>query len=237
MDDSPRQNERKMVHFTRRPNKKVLWLVQTVEGHEGNFSSRTGILLIICSLLITTLSLQPVNAATDLWVATDRALRRTCPDNKCGVVGQLFFREKATILQEKDGWGRLSRYYDASCRNGISEYVESGNAECAASNGIVDGRFAEWVRIDDLTSERPPDPSAGAAGNFALVKNSDDYRLYKHTFAKAAGDLIKSGRCSAADFLEMGGWTKSTNKPGPVYFTYCGEDRIYINAMTGDIHQ
>jgi hypothetical protein len=170
-------------------------------------------------------------------VTADRAERRTCPNISCGLVGQLFYREKAIVLEERYGWGRISKYYNASCRNGISDYVEAGNAACIPANGIVEGMLAEWVPMESLGAVRPPDPSAGATGDYGLVKGSDDYRLYKDVFAKAATDSIKSGRCTAADFREMGGWVKSTNKPGPIYFTYCGEVRLYLNAATGDVYQ
>ena len=50
--------------------------------------------------------------------------------------------------------------------------------------------------------------------------------------------MIQSGRCTAADFEEQGGWMKSTNhRDAPIYFTYCGgmtvANRIYLDAETG----
>lgn len=176
-------------------------------------------------------------AETAAWVTVDSLNRRTCPEASCGVVGKLGFREKATILEEKEGWARITKYYDASCRNGRSEYVDEGNSLCVPSNGIENGSLAEWVSARYLSATRPADPGAGAAGNYALVKGSDDYRIYKDTFAKAAGQLVASGRCSAADFKEMGGWVKSSQ--APMYFMYCGgmtiQNKVYLNAETGKI--
>jgi hypothetical protein len=68
----------------------------------------------------------------------------------------------------------------------------------------------------------------------ALVKGSDDYNLYKKIFASSAKKLIKSGKCDANDFAEMGGWIKSSNYlVKPIYFTYCGgmrnENKLYLN--------
>jgi hypothetical protein len=150
------------------------------------------------------------------------------------------FREKATIYEEKNGWARISKYYDASCQHGLSAYVDSGNTACTEGNGIINGRFAEWVSVRYLSDTRPADPSADATGDYALVIGSDDYRLYKDVFAKAAARLIASGRCTEQDFNNMGGWMKSTNhRDSPVYFTYCGEmhvnNRLYLNAATGDV--
>jgi hypothetical protein len=143
-------------------------------------------------------------------------------------------------LEERDGWVRVTRYYDASCKNGRSEYVDSGNAACDSANGIVRGRFAEWVSASYLSSSRPPDPAAGATGDFALVSGSDDYGKYKDEFARAAADLIKSGQCSRADFQESGGWLKSMqHRNRPIYFTYCGgmtlQNRLYLDASTGRV--
>lgn len=151
------------------------------------------------------------------------------------------YREQAVVHEKKGGWGRVSKYYDASCKNGISEYVDSGNARCSTANGITNGKFAEWVSLDYLAANRPPDPGAGAAGFEKLVSGSDDYRKYKSAFVKAAQNLIAAGRCTADDFKQMGGWVKSTTtyRNKPVYFTYCGgmtlSNRIYLNAATGDI--
>jgi hypothetical protein len=176
----------------------------------------------------------------EAWVTVDRLNRRTCPDESCGSVGVLFYGEKATIYEESGGWARTTRYYDASCRNGRSEYIDSGNASCDSANGIVDERLAEWVSLRYLSSNRPDDPATGATGDYALVSSSDDYRIYKDVFARAASELIASGQCTRADFEEMGGWIKSENhRDQPIYFTYCGgmrlQNRLYLDASTGKV--
>lgn len=191
-------------------------------------------------LLILALMSFSVLAEQDAWVTSNSLNRRTCPDANCGVVGTLLFREKAPIFEKKNGWVRITKYYDASCVNGKSEYVDSGNRTCNPANGINDGKFAEWVSAKYLSTERPADPSAGATGDHALVRGSDDYQIHKNAFAKAASQLISAGRCSAADFKEMGGWMKSsTHRSKPVYFTYCGgmtaSNKIYLDASTGKI--
>lgn len=93
---------------------------------------------------------QDAEAEVKLWANADRVNRRTCPSTECGIVGQLFFREAAEVLEERDGWVRITRYYDGSCVGGRSEYVDSGNAACVASNGFDGSQFAEWVSRDCL---------------------------------------------------------------------------------------
>lgn len=178
--------------------------------------------------------------ADRLWVTTPRLERRTCPSQRCGVVGQLFFREAATVLERRGEWARITRSYDAACEGGRSRYVDTGNAACAPANGITDGRFAEWVLAGSLSSNRPPDPAESAAQAERLVAQSDDFTEHRAAFVRAANELIEQGRCTPADFEEMGGWMKSSNhRAEPVYFTYCGgmtiTNRIYLNAETGRI--
>ncbi len=176
-------------------------------------------------------------ADEQMWANSDRVNRRTCPSTECGIVGQLFFRESALVLEKRNGWGRISQYYDGSCASGRSDYVDSGNSACTVANGFDGGQFAEWVSLDLLVDDRPADPSAGASGTAALVAGSDDFRLHEAAFIAAAEKLMADGTCTAANFQEMGGWMKSmNNKAEPVYFTYCGgsgSDRIYLNAGTG----
>jgi len=185
----------------------------------------------------------PAYASETAWVTSDRLNRRTCPDTSCGVVGQLFYREGVQIKEERGGWARITKYYDASCYLGKSEYVDAGNATCAPSNGISDGKLAEWVSLKYLAASRPADPAAGAEGTAKLIRYSDDFRTYEAAFVKATDELMASGRCSRNDFEEMGGWIKSTSnyRNAPVYFTYCGgstiSNRIYLDASNGRVFQ
>lgn len=178
-------------------------------------------------------------AEPNLWVSADRVSRHTCPSVKCGVAGQLMFREGVEVLETKGAWVRVTKPYAASCSGGVSEYVKSGNSACVASNGIVKGMFAEWVPTKSLTKDRPADPGENASGDNALVKNSDDYRLYPSQFAKAARELIDDGICTAADFQEVGGWMSSTNKGHSMYFMYCGgmtkANRLYLDVRSGKV--
>lgn len=174
------------------------------------------------------------------WVTSQYLDRHTCPSDACGIVGRLFFREAATVLETKDGWARITKAYDASCSGGVSEYVDKGNAKCTAGNGIIDGKFAEWVMAINLSPTRPADPAKTAVADEKLVAQSDDFAQYRKEFTTAARKLIDDGRCTADDFEEMGGWVKSTNeRDRPIYFTYCGgmtiANRLYLNTATGEI--
>ena len=190
-----------------------------------------------CALLFATFAAQ---AGEKSWVTSDSLYRRTCPSTTCGIVGKFFFRQAVEVEEITSGWARVTKYYDASCVNGRSEYVDSGDARCIESNGIRDGQFAEWVSVKYLSESQPADPGAGAVGIAALISDSDDFRKHKDAFIAASQTLLSQGRCSEQDFKEMGGWSKSSNHPNqPIYFTYCGgmakANRIYLDASSGRI--
>ena len=133
---------------------------------------------------------------------------------------------------------RITKYYDGACVNGMSKFVDVGQSKCDETNGFKDGMFAEWKHKSNLTFSPPPDSSKNAGRKYDLVKQFDDFRLHKEVFAEAAGELIDSGKCTAADFKEMGGWMKSIDqKNKSVYFTYCGgmrsSNKIYLDAASG----
>ena len=179
-----------------------------------------------------------ISASQSYWSTVDRLNRRTCPSTQCGVVGKLFLREAATVYEVKKGWARITPPYDASCRNGKSEYVDSGNSACVASNGINIGKFSEWVAFKYLSKDRPPDPAEKETGLAKIIGKSDDYRQYKDLFLKTASTLIAQKNCTLKDFQEGWGFTKSTTYPNqPIYFTYCGgfhkRNKIHLNVKTG----
>ncbi|UWQ94019.1 SH3 domain-containing protein [Rhodobacteraceae bacterium M385] len=176
------------------------------------------------------------------WVISDRLNRRTCASQNCGVVGQLFFREGVVVLEQNEGWARITQPYDAACVGGQSSYVDSGNGACEIANGITDGAFAEWVSLAYLSQTRPDDPAQDATGVEELIAGSDDFARHRAVFSAAAQSLIGQGRCTAQDFRDMGGWVaSSSHRDQPIYFTYCGgatvANRLYLNAQTGDVFQ
>ncbi|WGA68610.1 hypothetical protein [Escherichia fergusonii] len=196
--------------------------------------------ILILGVTLLASSLTPSAMAkneTKLWVAVDRTERHTCPSSKCGVAGKLFFREGVDYLEKKGEWVRITEPYSASCVGGESEYIKEGNKSCTRKNGIVNGKFAEWVKLSDLSSERPSDPAEGASGDDALVQGSDDYRIYRKEFTSAARKLINEGMCAESDFKEIGGWMASSNKGENIYFTYCGgmknSNKIYLDVKSG----
>ena len=104
----------------------------------------------VFGLILAALSSQ-VLADGRRWVTVDYLNRWTCPSIDCGIVGQLFFREGVNVLERQGEWARISKRYDAACRNGRSTYVDKGNPSCTATNGIVQGMMAEWISLQHVS--------------------------------------------------------------------------------------
>lgn len=193
-------------------------------------------LAVYCALLVAQPTV-PAVAQEKLWVNVDSIYRRTCPSKACGTVGKQFFRESVPVLERRDGWVRTTDYYDASCQGGVSDYVDSGPPDCLPTNGIKEGKFAEWMMEQFLVPVQPPNPSMRATGTAQLIGGSDDYRVYRDAFVRAAEALMQSGHCTAEDFRNWGGWVKSSDFASqPVYFVRCvNGGRLYLDATTGAI--
>ncbi len=180
------------------------------------------------------------SAPSKFWVTSERLNRRTCPDTRCGIVGRFFFREGVDIHERIGNWARVTKYYSAACENGRNAYVDEGDDICSSANGVEDGLFAEWVSADFLSASIPADPAKSATQYETLVSQSDDFGRYRSVFAAAAHKLIAEGTCAERDFVEFGGWVKSSNYPNrAIYFAYCGgmtlKNRLYLDGSTGRV--
>lgn len=112
-----------------------------------------------CSLTLIALAgwmgtAMPVAAEERMWVNVDHNIRRTCPSVDCGAVGRFYRGESILVYETAGDWARVSRYYGAGCANGMSSFVDSGEAACTVENGIEDGQFAEWLRAEFLSEVR-----------------------------------------------------------------------------------
>lgn len=198
---------------------------------------RANLWIVLVSLAL--LGSASAGALEKRWVIADRLERKTCPSSKCGTVGQLLLRESVDVLEVKDGWVRISRLYSASCYDGKSDYIKSGNARCSPDNGVYDGKFAEWVESRYLSVSGPADPCEYAVGDDKMVCGSDDYHRYKNQFTSAARKLIQAGVCVESDFRDIGGWSKSNSMGATAYFVYCGgmalSNKIYLDVLSGEL--
>jgi len=99
-------------------------------------------------------------------------------------------------------------------------------------------RDEAWGNIN--AAQENPKAADALAKVEAVIKDSDDFSTHKEIMLKLSKQLIDQGKCTLADFEDMGGWVQSfKHKPKPVYFTYCGDinedSRIYLDAENQSI--
>ena len=193
-------------------------------------------LVKVCWLLVAVAT--SATAQQSMWASLERVDRRSCPSESCGVVGQFFRGESVEVLEQKGKWIRTTKYYYAPCHTGRNDFVKKGNDSCSPSNGVISGKFAEWVSVQDLSTSEPPDERADATPDEQLVKESTDFGKHRKIFASAAKALVESGRCTPQNITESSGWNPSGQRKGH-YFVTCGEGSnlhlIYLNTKTGQI--
>ena len=147
------------------------------------------------------------------------------------------------VLEVKDGWARITRYYD-----GASEGIAGNVAQWAfATHLSTKPSVAEppaQPPTKPLAEVLPAQPPPGekiivSASILDAIKASDDLPKYESTFAWVSTKLVDTGTCKVSDFRDIGGWWRSADhKPRLVYYTYCGggsnSDRIYVDISTGE---
>ncbi|CAM3893645.1 hypothetical protein VA7868_03271 [Vibrio aerogenes CECT 7868] len=135
-------------------------------------------------------------------------------------VRYLYKGNQIIVLEQKDGWGRISRYF---------VYKEGGP------------EVAEWVSMQGLSETKPVITKEEKEEILtAYINKSDDLKLYKEKFLQVTGKLIDEKICSPEDFDELKGWVRSVKyKNRNVYFIYCGglkvADKIYLDVNSGEI--
>ncbi|QIA66100.1 hypothetical protein GT360_21665 [Vibrio astriarenae] len=156
----------------------------------------------------------------EYYVAEPRIGVRESRVQEAFVERELFRGEKVVVLEEKDGWGRISSYF---------VYQEGGD------------EVAEWVQLSEL-QEQPPEISKEERYETVKlsIQGSDDFLLYQESFTKHSDRLIEQKTCDLLDFEESSGWMRSINYPDrQIYFVYCGglrpADKVYLDVLSGDI--
>jgi len=205
-------------------------------------------LTVLLTIFVVSTALATTKSAGDFVVTAGTLNVRLAPNTSGKARGKLHRGQVVEVLEVKQGWARISRYY-----NGVSEGLS--------------GTVAHWVFASHLTaltpakdrsartpaevqSKKPPPedkpamPPPGenivvSASIVEAIKSSDDLPKYQTTFAWVSAKLVDSGTCKVSDFRDIGGWWRSADhKPRPVYYTYCGggsnSDRIYMDTTTGE---
>lgn len=159
-------------------------------------------------------SLSFLSYGYDAYVKTNTTFEYLYPSLSSKITNTLRIGQKVEVLEEKNGFARVSRFY-----NGDSEQVS--------------GEVARWVALKDLSLKNETPNIEINTELEKAISSSDDFHLYKDKFISHSQSLINKGKCTIADFKEMGGWLKSTSGGINSYFTYCGgssiQNKVYID--------
>ena len=179
-------------------------------------------ILTLCMVLCLASSAFAEARSPGNYVVTALHLNvRLAANASAKLVGKLPLREQVVVLEVKDGWARISDYYDGE------------------SEGLS-GNVAHWVRAAYLGSRASVDDNIKVSSAVIdAIKASEDLDEFQEIFARASQRLVNSGQCVLSDFRDIGGWWRSAaHNSGSVYYTYCGgasnNDRIYLDTNTGE---
>jgi len=134
---------------------------------------------------------------------------RLAPNANAKITNRLYRQNRVDVLELRDGWARISRYYDGRVE-GLS------------------GDVARWVSASHLSQHRPPDlaqpnlPDDPRIGGIPEVGESgltESDVLILHRGAKL---LLDSGRCKRIEYGD-----KSVSKPN-TYYVNCGGPRNHF---------
>ncbi|WP_202408541.1 hypothetical protein [Vibrio tetraodonis] len=162
----------------------------------------------------------PEPEVTDYYVSPGKLGVREAPSYDAFVESLVYRGEKLHILEKKNGWGRISRYY---------VYEEGGE------------EIAEWVPMEALVEIAPTITKEERVNTVSsYIEKSDDFKQHFEMFVKISDELLKEKTCTPEDFEETNGWIRSlTFKYRDVYFIYCGgikqANKIYLDVRTGEI--
>ena len=185
----------------------------------GRFMCRVAVATFLAVFTASTV-LAEARSPGGFVVSADSLNVRLAANETGKVTDKLFQQEKVEVFEVRNGWARISEYYDEEI-NGLSTKV------------------ARWVFATHLSAPRPTVKKATANSPIVnAIKSSDDLEMHLDIFAWASEELINSGECKLSDFEDIGGWWRSVDhKPRPVYYTYCGgsinNHRVYVNTATG----
>ena len=175
------------------------------------------LLIFICS---ASSAFAEARSPGDYVVTADSLNVRLGADTSAKIVDKLYQQQKIGVLEIRDGWARISQYYD-----GVTEGVP--------------GKVARWVFATHLSALRVTTAKVDPASPvYQAISGSDDLEKHQHIFVAVSKKLVEAGECKLSDFKDIGGWWRSpAHKARPIYYTYCGgagnNHRVYVDIETG----
>jgi hypothetical protein len=172
--------------------------------------------LITASLLVAFSSVAFAQATKPgtYYVKENVLEERLGPSNKGSVTNRIHRGQKVEVLELKNGWARVSKYYDGS--------VEGQS-----------GQVARWVLATGLSTKQPEDLKQPDVPNdpriakdaFPKVGQSGLTEQDIQTLYKGALKHLNSGNCARVEYGD-----KSTSKANTYYINCGGAANIFFTS-------
>ena len=169
-------------------------------------------LAVVLMIVATTAYAESPN--TEAFYVTAASLNvRLAPDADGKLTNKLYLREKVDVFEVKDGWARISEYYDGA--------VEG-----------VEGKVARWVSAQYLSTTQPPAPDQPKVKRDPRIQGIPEVGEYGATkrdveiLYAAAHYYLKTGKCKRIEYGD-----KSASKPNTYYLNFGGNKNHFFKPQ------
>lgn len=145
------------------------------------------------------------------YVIADILNVRLAPSPKAKITNRIYRQEKIVVYEVKNGWARISKYYDG--------WIE----------GVPQRKVARWVAAKYLSPTRPvdrPQPKFSNDPRIQGIPKVGQYGLTKsevELLYRAAEYFLRTGRCSLIAYGD-----KSVRKPNTYYVNCDGRENLFF---------
>lgn len=136
---------------------------------------------------------------------------RLAPSANGSITNRIYRKQKVEVFEIKDGWARVSKYYDGAVEGNTSQV-----ARWVLASGLSSSQPAELPQPPIQSDSRIAKDAIPKVGQQGL--NEQDVRI----LYKGALKFLNSGKCSRVEYGD-----KSTSKAN-TYFVNCGGPNLFF---------
>ncbi|ATE62754.1 SH3 domain-containing protein [Thauera sinica] len=174
------------------------------------------IVVVALSLAVSGSAFAQASKPGTYYVKEAALEERLAPSASGSVTNRIYRRQKVEVFEIKDGWARVSKYYDGAVEGKASQ-------------------VARWVLASGLSSTQPaelPQPSIQSDPRIAkdAIPKVGQHGLTEQDVQilhKGALRFLNSGKCSRVEYGD-----KSTSKAN-TYYVNCGGPNLFFTP--GDV--
>lgn len=163
------------------------------------------VIVLASTLVFSGAAIAQASKPGTYYVTESVLEERLAPSSTGSVTNRIYRRQKVEVFELKDGWARVSKYYDGSVegKNGqVARWVSASGLSVSQPNELAQPKVPTDPRI-----AKDAIPKVGEGG----LTEQDVQTLYK-----GALKFLNSGKCSRIEYAD-----KSTSKAN-TYYVNCG---------------